>query len=123
MKAAPFETLEAEMRDVLQRALGAHGFDCGRDIEAITINRWSHGYAYEYMPPWDAFWPAGPLPIGTAPRGWGRIAVANSDAGAFAYVQGAIDEATRAVSELLRGARLPKWSTFTGPPLKKLGLA
>ncbi len=123
LMTVPFATLEAEMRDVLQRALGAHGFDGGRDIEAITINRWSHGYAYEYMRPWDAYWPAGPLPISTARRGWGRIAVANSDAGAFAYVQGAIDQATRAVSELLPSARLPKWSTFPGPPLKKLGLA
>jgi spermidine dehydrogenase len=122
LMAVSFETLEAEMREVLQRALGAHGFDGARDIEAITINRWSHGYAYEYMRPWDAFWPAGKLPISTARRGWGRIAVANSDAGAFAYVQGAIDQATRAVSELLPSARLPKWSTFPGPPLKKLGL-
>jgi spermidine dehydrogenase len=115
--------MEAEMRDVLQRALGAHGFDAGRDIEAITINRWSHGYSYEYMRPWDAFWPAGKLPITTARSGWGHIAVANADAGAFAYVQGAIDQATRAVGELLPGARMPKWSTFPGPPVKKLGVA
>jgi spermidine dehydrogenase len=123
LMTVPFETMEAEVRDVLQRALGAHGFDGARDIEAITINRWSHGYSYEYMRPWDAFWPAGKLPISIARRGWGRIAVANSDAGAFAYVQGAIDQATRAVSELLPAARLPKWSTFPGPPLKKIGLA
>jgi spermidine dehydrogenase len=123
LMAVSFETMEAEIRDVLQRALGAHGFDGARDIEAITINRWSHGYSYEYMQPWDAFWPAGPLPISTARRGWGRVAIANADAGAFAYVQGAIDQATRAVSELLPSARLPPWSTFPGPPLKKLGLA
>jgi spermidine dehydrogenase len=123
LMAVPFETMEAEMREVLQRALGAHGFDGARDIEAITINRWSHGYSCEYMRPWDAFWPAGQMPITSARRGWGRVAIANADAGAFAYVQSAIDQATRAVAELLPAARLPKWSTFPGPPLKKLGLA
>ena len=117
-----FEFMERELRDVLQRALGAHGFDAGRDIEAITLNRWSHGYAYEYMRPWDAFWPAGPLPIERARRGWGRIAVANADAGAFAYVQGAIDQATRAVHELLPSAVRATWLDFPGPPKKKLGL-
>jgi len=118
-----FESLEHELSDVLQRALGAHGLDAARDIEAITINRWSHGYTYEYMRPWDAFWPAGPLPITEARRGWGRIAVANADAGAFAYVQGAIDQATRAVHELLPGAGRTSWLDFPGPPRKKLGLA
>jgi spermidine dehydrogenase len=118
-----FETLERELSDVLQRALGEHGFDARRDIEAITINRWSHGYTYEYMRPWDAFWPAGPLPIVQARRGWGRIAVANADAGAFAYVQGAIDQATRAVHELLPSGARRTWLDFPGPPKKKLGLA
>ena len=33
------------------------GFDPARDIEAITIHRWAHGYAREYMQPWDRFWP------------------------------------------------------------------
>jgi spermidine dehydrogenase len=117
-----FETLERELRDVLQRALGAHGFDAARDIEAITLNRWSHGYAYEYMRPWDAFWPDGPLPIMQARRGWGRIAIANSDTGAFAYVQGAIDQATRAVHELLPSAVRATWLDFPGPPKQKLGL-
>jgi len=26
--------------------LGKGGFDSGRDILAITVNRWSHGYSY-----------------------------------------------------------------------------
>jgi spermidine dehydrogenase len=28
--------------------LGDGGFDAERDIAAITVNRWPHGYAYEY---------------------------------------------------------------------------
>ncbi len=117
-----FEDLEREIRATLAGALGAFGFDAARDIEAITLNRWAHGYAYEYMRPWDAFWPDGPLPVATARRGWGRIAIANADAGAYAYAQGAIDQATRAVGELLPHARLPAaWKT-PGPSPRLLKL-
>ena len=115
-----FETMEREARDMLQRALAAGGFDAARDIEAITINRWSHGYALEYMRPWDAYWPDGPLPIETARRGWGRIAIANSDSGAYAYAHSAIDQAARAVDELLGGGKITGFSTFPGPPLDAL---
>ncbi len=44
----PFETFERAIRDQLARTLGAGGFDPAlRDIEAITVNRWPHGYADE----------------------------------------------------------------------------
>ena len=118
-----FEEMEREIRDLLGRALSGGGFDPARDIEAITANRWSHGYAYEYMRPWDTFRPDGPLPIQTSRKPWGRIAIANSDAGAYAYAHSAIDQATRAVRELLGtpdGA--PAFADFPGPPRDKLGL-
>jgi spermidine dehydrogenase len=118
-----FEEMEFQLRDLLSRALGPGGFDAARDIEAITINRWSHGYAYEYMRPWDSYWPDGPLPIETSRRGWGRIAIANSDAGAYAYAHSAIDQAARAVRELLgnpNGALA--YATFPGPPREMIGL-
>lgn len=118
-----FETMEREIRDLLGRALSGGGFDPARDIEAITANRWSHGYAYEYMRPWDAFWPDGPLPIVAARKPWGRVAIANADSGAYAYVHSAIDQATRAVRELLGtpdGA--PAFADFPGPPRDQLGL-
>jgi spermidine dehydrogenase len=120
LAALRFEDLEREIRATLDGALGEFGFDAARDIEAITLNRWAHGYAYEYMRPWDAFWPDGPLPCIAARRGWGRIAIANADAGAYAYVQGAIDQATRAVAELLPRAKLPAWWTTPGPRLHDL---
>ena len=41
---------ERKIRDQLGRMLSAGGFDPARDIEAITVNRWSHGYAYGYDP-------------------------------------------------------------------------
>jgi spermidine dehydrogenase len=110
-----FEDMERGIRDLLQRGLAGGGFDAARDIEAITVNRWSHGYALEYMRPWDAYWPGGPLPIEAARQGWGSIAIANSDSGAYAYAHSAIDQAGRAVNELVGGVE--GFSTFPGPPL------
>ena len=118
-----FEELERSIRDLLDRALAGSGFDPARDIEAITVNRWAHGYAYEYMRPWDSFWPDGPLPIETARKPWGRVAVANSDSGAYAYAHSAIDQAVRAVRDLLgRPEGAADFAPFPGPPREKLGL-
>jgi len=123
LHAMQFVDMEREIRAILQGALGGFGFDAAADIEAISLHRWAHGYAYEYMRPWDRYWPRGPLPIHTARRGWGRIAIANADAGAYAYVQGAIDQATRAVQELLPHARLPRFWREPGPSARALKLA
>jgi spermidine dehydrogenase len=96
-----WETLERNTRDQLARMLAAGGFDPAGDIAAITVNRWPHGYAYEYNSLWDDFWLNGgvtPCEIGRKP--YGRIAIANADAGAYAYTDCAIDQAYRAVTEL-----------------------
>ena len=98
--STPFETFERNIRDQLSRILSAGGFDPARDIEAITINRWPHGYAYEYNPLWDPDWPVGQRPCDIARKRFGRIAIANSDAAAAAYTDQAIDQAYRAVREL-----------------------
>jgi spermidine dehydrogenase len=75
------------------------------------------------MRPWDAYWPDGPLPVEASRKGWGRIAIANSDAGAYAYAHSAMDQAARAVSELLGDkAKLAEFSKFPGPPLDMIGL-
>jgi spermidine dehydrogenase len=97
-----FETFERNIRDQLARILGPGGFDPASDITAITVNRWPHGYAYEYNPLFDPDWPEGTQPhvIGRAP--FGRITIANSDSGAAAYTDSAIDQAFRAVQELFR---------------------
>jgi spermidine dehydrogenase len=97
-----FETFERNIRDQLGRVLGAGGFDPERDIDAITVNRWPHGYAYEYNYLFDPEWPAGQSPCEIARQPFGRIAIANSDASAAAYTDPAINEAYRAVQELLR---------------------
>ena len=99
--STPFETFERNIRSHLARVLGAGGLDPARDIAAITVNRWPHGYAYEYNPLWDPDWPEGQRPCDVARVRLGRIAIANSDAAAAAYTDQAIDQAYRAVKELL----------------------
>ena len=99
--ATPFEDFERNIRDQLERVLGAGGFDPARDINAITVNRWPHGYAYEYNPLWDPDWPPGQRPCDIARQRHGRITIANSDAAAAAYTDQAIDQGYRAVQELL----------------------
>ena len=98
--SAKFESIERNIREQLQKMLGEAGFDAARDIEAITVNRWAHGYAYEYDSYSDRDLPPGPRPnvIGRAP--FGNITIANSDSAARAYTDAAIDEAWRAVAEL-----------------------
>ena len=97
-----FATFERNIRDQLTRILGTGGFDPARDITAITVNRWPHGYAYEYNPLFDPDWPEGAAPHVLGRARFGRIAIANSDAGAAAYTDSAIDQAHRAVQELLQ---------------------
>jgi spermidine dehydrogenase len=95
-----FETFERNIRDQFARSLGSGGFDPARDIDAITVNRWPHGYAYEYNPLWDADWAPGQAPCEIGRKAFHRITIANSDAAAAAYTDQAIDQAYRAVSEL-----------------------
>jgi spermidine dehydrogenase len=99
--ATSFATFEHNIRDQLARTLGNGGFDPVHDIEAITVNRWPHGYAPEYNPLYDPELPPEQAPnvIGRAP--FGRIFIANSDSGRAAYTSSAIDQADRAIHELL----------------------
>jgi spermidine dehydrogenase len=101
--ATTFATFERNIRDQLARTLGEGGFDPARDIEAITVNRWPHGYAAEFNPLFEPVLPMEEQPQVIARAQFGRIAIANSDAGAAAYTDSAIDQAHRAVGELLRG--------------------
>jgi spermidine dehydrogenase len=98
--ATPFATFERNTRDQLARILGETGFDPTRDIEGITVNRWAHGYAYTPNSLFDPDWKEEEKPWVIGRKPFGRIAIANSDAGANAYTNEAIDQAHRAVSEL-----------------------
>ena len=97
-----FADFEKKIISQMSGALSGGGFDAERDIAAITVNRWPHGYAYEYLDYSDPveFNPQnGPHIAGRAQIG--RISIANSDASAYAYLTGAIDAADRAVNEQL----------------------
>ena len=96
----PFATFERNIRDQLNRMLGSAGFDAARDIEGITVNRWAHGYAFTPNPLFDPDWKEEEKPWVIGRRRVGRIAIANSDAGASAYTDVAVDQAWRAVGDL-----------------------
>jgi len=101
--ATSFETMERNIRQQLTDQLSDGGFDPGQDIAGITVNRWAHGYA-------DGFGGFGdprysgrnderrPNVRGRKP--FGRITIANSDAGGRAMYQSAVEQAYRAVGEL-----------------------
>lgn len=100
--ATPFPVIERKIRDQLGRVLGAGGFDPARDILGITVNRWPHGYAYQYNSLSDDFWFEGkPTPCEAARVRYGRIAFANADAGAYSYTDAAIDHGHRAAHEVI----------------------
>ena len=94
-----FADFEREIRDEMARMLGSSGFDFDRDVAAITVNRWPHGYAYTPTPLYDD--PAvQAVRARVARQRIGRIAIGSSDSGWDAYTHVAIDEAHRAVAEL-----------------------
>jgi spermidine dehydrogenase len=98
--AMTFADFEARIRDQLDRMLGAGGFVSERDIAAITVNRWPHGYGYVANSLFDPDdYDDRVLKLARQP--FGRVAIANSDAGGDAYAHLAINEAARAVQELL----------------------
>ena len=102
MLGTRFETFEHHARDQLDQALAAHGFDAGRDVHAITVNRWSHGYAYSPDLLWEPDWPdAAFTPWAIGRQRLGRIAIGNSDAAASADTNAAMTQGHRAATELL----------------------
>jgi spermidine dehydrogenase len=109
--ATSYETFERETRSQLARLLGPGGFDPARDIAAITVNRWPHGYAYTYNSLYDPVeWvysqsTSRPCVIGRQP--YGRVAIANSDAAASPHTDAAFLEAHRAVSEIVERETYP----------------
>jgi spermidine dehydrogenase len=102
--STPFSDFERNIREQLNRMLAPAGFDSARDIAAITVNRWAHGYAYEYDSLFDPHWAPQERPCVIGRKQFGPISIANSDAGASAYTNVAIDQAYRAVQEQLKGA-------------------
>jgi spermidine dehydrogenase len=95
-----FAQFEEKIRDDLDRTLGPGGFDSARDVAAITVNRWPHGYGYVANSLFDGDNYADTVKL--ARKAFGRVGIANSDAAGDAYAHLAIDQAERAVRELLQ---------------------
>jgi spermidine dehydrogenase len=98
LQSTTFAQFEANAKDELTRMLGPHGFDARRDIAAISVYRWAHGYASGGNSLYDR--EHDPELNIVARERIDRIAIANCDAAAEAYAHAAIDEARRAVGEL-----------------------
>jgi spermidine dehydrogenase len=102
-----FETFELKIRDQFRRFLSSGGFDPAHDIEAITVNRWLHGYAYGHDPETgQVAWMLDELPPEWSPwlaarKPFGRIVIANSDATADAMTEGAFEAADLAITALV----------------------
>jgi spermidine dehydrogenase len=96
-----FADFEMRIRDELDRMLGAGGFSSERDIAAITVNRWSHGYSYGANSLFDTTDQTDTIERARQPAG--GVAIANSDSDWHAYAHSAIDQAHRAVREVLVG--------------------
>jgi spermidine dehydrogenase len=105
MLATGFEQIELAVREQLARTLGPGGFDPAADILAITVNRWPHGYTYTYDTLGDPDVADHLQPHVVGRQRFGRISIANADAGAAAFTNAAIDQAERAVHDLLAGRR------------------
>ena len=95
----PFEEFENRITEQLDRMLGPGGFQSARDIAAITVNRWPHGYSYDANTLFDPETP-GPPPYEIGRKRCGNVTIANCDAGWNSYTHEAIDQAWRAVNEL-----------------------
>jgi len=100
-----FDTFEEKIRDQLSRTFQSTSFDDEKDILGITVNRWPHGYTYSYNPLFDpeewAYTSSPDRPAVVGRQAVGRITIANADAAASPHTDAAINEAYRAVSELL----------------------
>ena len=97
-----FADFEGRIRDELTRMLGPGGFDADRDIAGVVVNRWGHGYSYGGDP---LLGPGAeePPPYLAARARAGNVTFANADAGWTPFAHAAIDQAHRAVGELLDG--------------------
>jgi spermidine dehydrogenase len=89
-----FKEFEMEIRRELNHVFGAWGFDAGRDILGIQINRWGHGYNFFKAPSMSEAYKEGRQKLG-------RISFAGADAGGEPWMQSGLQQAWRAAHEQL----------------------
>jgi spermidine dehydrogenase len=99
--STPFREYERQIREQFTEMFARSGFDSGRDIAGIILNRWGHAY----LSPAPGFFfgkDGKPAPGDVLRAGpFGRIAFANTDLSGVADHRSSIIEADRAVGQLL----------------------
>jgi spermidine dehydrogenase len=101
--STPFEAMERQVREQLTSLLSDGGFDPAQDISGITVNRWAHGYSdgfSDFGDPWLGGRNDERRPNVRGRKPFGRITIANSDAGGSAMFESAVGQAYRAIEEL-----------------------
>jgi spermidine dehydrogenase len=101
LRSMKFEDFELSIRRQFARMLAGTDFDPAADIVGMAVNRWPDGYSYTYDTLADPDVPPELRPHVIGRQRFGRITIANSDAGAAAFTNQAFDEAHRAVQEIL----------------------
>lgn len=91
----PFSAYEKWVRQDLQAIFGRSGFDAARDIAAVSVCRWGHGYVF----PDPGFLSDGAREQAAKP--FGRITYANTDLDGFSHLPGAVGHGYRAATEVL----------------------
>jgi spermidine dehydrogenase len=101
LRSMTFHDFELAIRRQFARMLAGTGFDPATDIVGMAVNRWPDGYSYTYDTLADPDVPPEERPHVIGRQRFGRVTIANSDAGAAAFTNQAFDEAHRAVQEIL----------------------
>lgn len=98
--SASYRDYEIKIREQMVRLFGSAGFDPGRDIAGIILNRWGHAF----VNPQPGFYfgrDGKPAPRYIIRRNFGRIAFAHSELNGHQHWLGAVEEGRRAVKQLL----------------------
>lgn len=93
-----YDVLQQELMEQLQTFYDLAGEKVADVVSAIRINRWAHGYSYERVALFDSKESKDTATHKMQQR-IGNIFMANSDVDWAPYVQGAFDQAYRAVQE------------------------
>ncbi|MDO4656432.1 NAD(P)-binding protein [Kingella sp. (in: b-proteobacteria)] len=95
-----FDDIKAEMLKQLRAIYALAGENLDDNLLDVSINRWSHGYSYERLDLFNTGRNAADTTAQMQKR-VGNIFMAGSDVAWKPYVQGAFDQAYRAVKEAL----------------------
>lgn len=94
------DVLREEALNQLAEIYRAAGERLEDKVAAVTINRWAHGYSYEALGLWNSEEEA-ESQTKQMQQPVGRIHMAGSDVAWYPYLQGAFEQAHRAVGEIL----------------------